>query len=319
MSRRSSVLLAFAMTLAPAVAPAAQPTQASQAYRNASPEAPFPGRSDGLYFGNTYEEPWIFNGNSRSVTNPGGSPAFYMDFTTQGDGKELSCLSFEGIAYVTTTLLRNDCNTSYGFRFTVQNLGTQTVGPDMDAASLDISGTQTDDIGMELTTGTYAATGRPFAVGRDGAFFTCATIAVEDVSGTDDFHVGFRALQVPTATFANYTDYAVAGWNGSASPQLVEIEQDVATSETIYDMAATAADTETHTYCVYVGATGAVTATFDANAAVTGGTFADGQLIVPWIYMINTTDIVGEVDLTYWYAGFQNTLKTGSEGTAGRH
>jgi hypothetical protein len=60
------------------------------------------------------------------------------------------------------------------------------------ATGLDISGDFVDNDGNELVGGVVGASGRPFIIGDDPAFYFCTTVKITDADGTDDFHVGFR-------------------------------------------------------------------------------------------------------------------------------
>lgn len=276
-------------------------------YRKATTD-PFYGRTDGLTYGLTYKEGYVENNGSRSVQK--SLPTFAVSFTAEGDGEGLQCIQNDGTAYDSTALAVNLCSTAYGFTFAQIGFGTQTAGVDMDAGSLDIAGDQTDNDGVEMSYGHLTKGGRPFFVGRDGAFSTCAKVAVADVSGTDDFHIGFRKPLTATATWDDNESFFVIGWDGTAASQTLDMEQDDdggGTTTTAAVPATTVADAETHTYCVSVSAAGVASATFDGTDLTNESfTFDDGEPLVPFISLTqaNATQ-TGEVDLYEWRATYE--------------
>lgn len=303
-------LIKLVAVAAVALAAPAFAGQISNSYRSISPNQPFGGKSDGVFAGKAslyQNEMYLVNDGSRT---PMGL-AYYMDFTSDGDGENLQCIQNDGTAYDGTEFAVNLCTTSHGMFAAIPTSG-QTIPPDMDAGSLDLAGDQTDNDGWE-----YQATGpllgkRAFAVGRDGAFYTCAKMAVADVSGIDDFHIGFRkpltAVAIDSAWDDNESFYVI-GWDGTAASQTIDTEQDDdggGTTTTAVVPATTIADATTFTACVFVSAAGVASATFN-GAAVTGGafTFDDGEPLVPFIAFVQANAAQsGEVDLYTWEAGY---------------
>ena len=67
------------------------------------------------------------------------------------------------------------------------------------------------------------------------------------------------------------------------------------------------ADTASHTLEVYVSAAGVVTYKIDGTtpSTVAAFTFATGEVVVPFFYFLNHTDIAGNVILTHFECGPQ--------------
>ena len=276
----------------------------------------FYGRTDGDCFETTEKTPVRVNAGSVSADK--NSPAFYVDFTDQGAQKEIYCHQFDWTAWDTTALMVNHCEISNGFKFAVQPYGTATKHPEMIAAALDISGDQIDNDGFDIAHGVYGANGRPFIVGRDGAFRTCASFAAANVSGSDDFHFGFRephddaaagtaqAVNV-NAAYASLRDYVSLGWNGTDALQNVDIETDLATVESVTDTGTDIADGQTMVFCVLVSAAGVVTYLIDAGTPTTVAsyTFTDGSSVYPYFYLTQANaDQTGVFSVYYWFASF---------------
>ena len=129
--------------------------------------------------------------------------------------------------------------------------------PDMDASSLDIAGDQADDEGIDIFGGMYGASGRPFVIGDDPAFQFCATTAMADADGSDDFHVGFRLVQPPTDVFDDLTDFATIGYVADeGTTAAITIETDAAGSGTTTTDTTQSNSTSAIKLCVLVSAAG---------------------------------------------------------------
>jgi hypothetical protein len=181
----------------------------------------------------------------------------------------------------------------------------QEIAPDMDASSLDIGGDQTADDGLELFGGMFGASGRPFTVGDDPAFQFCVSLAVEDVSGTDDMWIGFRSVEPANATFNSYDTYATIG--PLAGDITIETEDDgggTTTTDTTQDITDAQAAVE---YCVKVSDAGVVTYTVDGDAptATAAYTFDDGIQVIPFVHMLQAATLTGEVDIDLWEVRYQ--------------
>jgi len=231
------------------------------------------------------------------------SPTWTATFD-DGDGEGLYTHSAAGLT--TSTTLTNLAYFEDGLVLAYEPLATQTLDIDMDASSLDIGGDQTADDGYELFSGTMGATGRPFVVGVDEAFQTCVTFSVEDISGTDDLHFGFRNVDAARGGFDDYLDAAALGCTAADGTIDIEtIDGNAATTTT--DTTDTLADATSTTWCVLVSDTGVVTYTIDGVAPTTTAAFTldTGAMMVPFFRFLQDTALTGEVDITSWETKYQ--------------
>ena len=186
-------------------------------------------------------------------------------------------------------------------------LGTQTiVKPLMKAAGLDIGSLdQTANDGLELCPGILASNGDyVFTVGTDPAFYMEAKIKIADVSGTDDLAVGFRKLEAYQANVDDYDEMACL--NVIAGDVKIEsILNNAATVTT--DTTDNVLDAGTVSLKVLVSSAGVVTYQIDdaAPTTIAAFTFDDAEVVVPFIYFLQDTDIAGEVDLIHLEVGMQ--------------
>ena len=206
-------------------------------------------------------------------------------------------------------------------------MGTQTIlgAVDMDAGSLDISGDQTANDGVECAWGVHGASGGAFTVGDDPAFFSCIQLSIADVSGTDEFHFGFRVANDGDTdtggfnqTFDNYHDLAAFSIIAAANPadlNISTIAADAGTSET--DTTVNLADAFRADFCIFVSAAGVATFYYDPVATAAAAftdlrappttasyTFTDAESIVPFIHMLQDTGLTEEVDIYSWVTGY---------------
>lgn len=184
-------------------------------------------------------------------------------------------------------------------------LGTQTiVSPTMGVGGLDINMDQTADDGVELCLGINAANRGVFTVGTDAAFYAKMQFSIADVSGTDDCAFGFRKVEAYQAAIDNYDEMASLNVI-SGDIKIETILNGGATTTT--DTTDNWADAATHTLEVYVSAAGVVTYKIDGAAPTTTAafTFDDGEVVVPFFYFLNATDVAGEVVCKYFECGLQ--------------
>ncbi|NJK31139.1 MAG: hypothetical protein HC927_01300, partial [Deltaproteobacteria bacterium] len=195
-----------------------------------------------------------------------------------------------------------------GFRLGSAAIVGQTLNIDTDAARSTLAPIRPTTTGLMLFTGYAGATGRPFVIGRDAAFKTCLTFAIEDIDGTDEFHFGFRRAEPGNGTFDNYLDLASIGCTTAADPMAIKLEtinDNAATTTT--DTTNTLQDATTTTWCVLVSAAGAVTYTIDGAAptATAAFSFDDGDPVVPFLDYLQATALTGEIDLYRWETNYQ--------------
>lgn len=234
-----------------------------------------------------------------TVDNPTYSEAF-----GEGDAKGLATMQLDGTV---TDLATGVVNVAYigKHRLVYASVGAgQTLDVDMDAGGLDVGGDQTDDEGYELVGGVLGASGRPFVIGTDPAFKFCATVVITDVSGTDDFHIGFRRAEIINQTFDNYLDLATIG-NMSGDIKLETIDDNAATTTT--DTTDNWADAASKVLCVLVSSAGVVTYTINGAAPTSTAafTFDDGDPVVPFIHFINSADLADAITIDNWDVAYQ--------------
>ena len=284
-------------------------TQVSQGtYRN-TPGA-FAGRSDGIYATTKGSHALyaIENGTSAAIIN---GPAFYEDFTKFGLSKGLSCLDDDYSACTgDSTTVMSTLRFADGFKLSAFPIGTSTIVPIMTAEGLDITGDLASNEGWVVIGGGWGgATGRPFFVGTDPAFYSCASIWSPDVSGNVILTSGFKGLEANTATFTSISDYATIGLIAGDVYMRTGISgTDVSTDTTDNVADSTTAANGTHQYCVYVGATGAVTYTFDGSAptVVAAATMTSGIPLLPFVYFVMeaSTGYAETTTITKWDVGY---------------
>lgn len=193
-----------------------------------------------------------------------------------------------------------------GHVFEIHVKGTQTIlGPARTATGLDVSQDQTDNDGVEWTTGILARGENVFTVGTSGAFSFSLKLKIADVSGTDDCCVGFRKAE---AYQANVDDYDEAAF-------LNVILGDI-NIETILNAGATTTtdttnnwtDGQTKTLKVKVSAAGVVTYEIDGTApTVTAAfTFDSAEVLVPFFFFLQATTSPGIVELIEWISGLDS-------------
>lgn len=182
-------------------------------------------------------------------------------------------------------------------------LGTQTIlAPSLAATGLDINQDQTDNDGIELTQGILANARHAYTVGTDGPFFFRAKFSIADVSGTDDCAVGFRKAEAYQANIDDYDEMAALNVI-SGDVKIETILNGGATTTT--DTTDNWADGATHTLKVKVSKTGVVTYELDGAAPTTVAafTFDTSEVVVPFMYFLNASDVAGAVVVQEWECG----------------
>lgn len=182
----------------------------------------------------------------------------------------------------------------------------QALGPDMDATGLDIASDQTNNDGVEILGGMYGASGRPMVPGIDPAFKFCATVNVTDVSGTDQFYVGWRDMTAPNATFGSYNSYAVVGLNAGDTVTLTE-DDGGGTTTTDIDTGDIADTSGFVKYCALVSDAGVFSSTTNGESPTNGAsyTFDSGVPVIPIIHFLHDSDVADEIIVTEWEVSYQ--------------
>lgn len=179
--------------------------------------------------------------------------------------------------------------------------GTQTLlGPLLDTTGkgLDVSQDQTDNDGVELMFGANNTLGRyVHTVGATTDACVRITARIADVSGTDDFDIGWRKVE---AAQANVDDYDEAAWVNTNLGQLQ--------TETILNNAATTTTTVTGstwlddaTHTVEVCIKGRRAHYYYDNVEVqktVAYSFDTGEVITPFLFFLQATTSPGKVWLT---------------------
>jgi len=193
-------------------------------------------------------------------------------------------------------------------------MGTQTItAPVIVADGLNIGMDQTDDDGVELWSHQHPADGLPFIIGSDAAFYFLCKFSIADVSGTDDFHIGFRRAGAMNATFDNYLDLASLGCEAAdGTVDIVTIKNNGASGVT--DTGDTILDGVAYQFKILVSAAGVVTYQHDIAAAGTlaaptttaAFTFDDGDCVVPFVHMLQANAAqTGVLAIHKWEVGYQ--------------
>jgi len=176
--------------------------------------------------------------------------------------------------------------------------GTQTIlAPKLGAAGLDINMDQTDNDGVEIVPGSNSLIGRyAKTIGTDASFEFRVSLSIADVSGTDDCLIGFRKVQAYQANVDDYTDMAAFNIE-SGDIKIETILNNAATSTT--DTTQNLADGGSVELKVRVLNNGACEFFIDGAApTVTAAfTFDSGDVVIPFIFFLNASDVAGAVQL----------------------
>jgi hypothetical protein len=246
------------------------------------------------------------------------SPGFVVSFN-EGAAKGMSIVQTDGTAMTTTAGEFNWL--TYGPVRILHSPTTSggTTTPAGVAAGLDLGdGNATDDdVDEYFLGGVLGSTGRPFTVGTDPAFYTCATIQATDTADSEEFLVGFQApgstgvTAVPqNATLGSHINYYLVGEYDTAATCTTACPiyalAGIAGTDTTQDTAIVAADATDYRICVYVSSAGVTTATVNgATGTALAATMADGVQLVPYIKLKqNGTDDTDQI-VKAWEAGFQ--------------
>jgi hypothetical protein len=250
---------------------------------------------------------------TRLLTQPGNlrNRRVVEDFAALDANDAVSVIQPTGAARASTTGLLHHLYTPGGNIFGCANIGVQTTSPVMSAAGLDIAGATTNAIGTELFTNFAGATGRPFIVGLDPAFFFRVSLTIADISGATVLLAGFRRAEANNITYTSYADYGAIGTIASAATGAINIAQEIngaGTSPT--DTTNTWADGETKILEIRVSATGVVSYTINGAAPTVvpdPQTFDDGDPLIPFVHFIQHTDDAGAITINSWEVGHQLT------------
>jgi hypothetical protein len=191
-----------------------------------------------------------------------------------------------------------------GNMFTYYPIVGQTLGMVWNDPGLNIAGDQNADDGWELIAGMLGASNPyRFIVGTDPAFFMRVKFSIADVSGSDDCSVGFRKLEAHQAAIDNYDEMATLNVISGAI-YTETIKNNAATVAT--DTTETWADLATHTLEVRVSAAGVVTYRVDNDVpgTVVAYSFDAGEVVIPFLSMLQATDLSGAVVIQEFESGY---------------
>lgn len=187
--------------------------------------------------------------------------------------------------------------------------GTQTIlAPKLGALGLDINQDQTDNDGIELTQGITSLSPAAFVVGTDGAFYLEIDLAIEDASGVGPLMIGFRKAEAYQADYNDYDELFAIGVEGTSNPNKIQIAKILNNAATVLtDTTDTWADAAQKKAKVAVSAAGVCTAFINGTTPTTtvAHTFDNGEVVVPFIYLLNEADVGGAVQLASWDCGKQ--------------
>ena len=246
----------------------------------------------------------------RHVNRQGGVKATINERFADYDANDsVSFILPSGAARPTTTAVVSHMYTPGGNVYGVASIGTQTLTPVMTAAGLDISSDQVDTEGVEIFSNFAGATGSPFVVGYDPAFFFRVSLTCADASGAAVLIAGFRRAEVNNVTYTSYSDYAAIGLiAGGVAAGAINIvyENDASGSPT--NTTDTWADTETKVFEIKVSGAGVITYKNNGAAPTTtlAGTFDDGDPVIPFVHLVQHGDLSGAVTINSWEVGYQS-------------
>lgn len=232
----------------------------------------------------------------------------FLETFGEGANKGFMVLQLDGTVEDGTANVHNSIYVGNGHIINYVPIIGQTATIAMTANGLNIGLDQTDNDGAELYAGVNGASGHAAIIGTTPAFKASLTIQIADVSGTDDFHFGFRRAEQVNATFDNYLDVASIGIVTSANPAAIQLEtilNNGATTTT--NTTDTLADATSVKLTVLVSATGVVTYQINGVAPTTTAafTFDDGDLVIPFIHYLQAIDLTGDIVIEEFEYGLQ--------------
>jgi hypothetical protein len=189
-------------------------------------------------------------------------------------------------------------------------IGTQTIlAPKIDSFGLNLASQDaTAGDGIELCQGILSNCPAAFVIGTDQAFAFRATFKVQDASGCNPLIIGLRKAAAFDATLSNYTDFVSIGIVGTANPNTIKIQTQIATGGVVTtDTTQTWADGATHSLAILVDENGVVTYQLDSAepTVVAAYTFADALQVIPFIRFTQAADITTQASCGWYELGYQ--------------
>lgn len=241
------------------------------------------------------------------------SKAMRESFVGWSSTDQVSTLTQTGLVRATTGNLLHITTTPGGLNLGTVALGTQTIAIAANTLGLDVSGDQTDNDGYEVFSHFAGASGNPFVVGRDPAFFFETSLSMANVSGCDTMLVGFRRAQVNDGTYTNYLDYACLGWDAAAASATIDQLTGLNGTDTATSTTETLADGIIWNVRIEVSTAGVVTFKHSqgqdvALAVPTAGaafTLDAGDPVIPFVHFLQGTAAdSGATYIKHWETGY---------------
>lgn len=194
------------------------------------------------------------------------------------------------------------------FEQIVLGAGQTAFNPPIVAGGINIAGDQTATEGFEITNGIDVRQEVAFTIGTDGPFSFEAEVMSDDTSGTS-LYVGFRKNQAYQTALASYTDFATIGLVGTANPNTIKAQTQLATGGVVTtDTGLTLADSVVKKFRVDVTQGGK--ATYYVGGAVVpqvAYTFANATQVIPFLFMLQSADLAPNVLISSWRCGLRTT------------
>lgn len=190
-------------------------------------------------------------------------------------------------------------------------IGTQTIlAPSLDSFGLNlVQDAAAAGDGLEMDMGISSLSPSSFIIGTDAAFFMRCEFKVQDASGCNPLIIGFRKAAAFDPTLSNYTDFVSIGIVGTANPNTIQIQTNLASAGVVTtNTTQTWADGETHILKILVSSAGVVTYQIDEQApTVTAAyTFANALTVVPFIRFTQAADLTTQASIDYYEVGYQS-------------
>jgi hypothetical protein len=218
----------------------------------------------------------------------------------EGASKGLTLQAATGAAYSTTADAYNVF--TYGsppikFHFVTNTTATGTITPVATAVGIDLNGgSPGDNDEWTAVWGILEGTGGPLIPGTTPAWKACATLTVEDVSGTDGCYLAVTSAGAHVDLSSNDPNYASYVAIGPVSGTINVSDSTTGPTSTTDAWA----DAATKALCILGTQAGVVTYTINGAAptATDAHTLADGVPHVMRVQCINAADIANKVELS---------------------
>jgi hypothetical protein len=187
-------------------------------------------------------------------------------------------------------------------------IGTQTIlAPSNDSFGLNLVQDANAGDGIELCLGQDANNPATYIVGESNAISFEMNFKCNDVSGVNPLIIGLRKVQSFNATLSTYTDFVALGIVGTAAK--FQIETQIASGGVVTtDTTQVAQDNVQFRLKINVSSTGVVTYQINSQTptVVAAYTFANGLQIMPFIRMVEASDVAEQCSTNYFSLGTQS-------------